>query len=85
MRGTKAIYAVERLKTRTGHASYAALSLPGGLFRLIDRADGSDRQLSEPLPLETFVAFVDAYLPAKPKKQSKLDAAFDEQLKRSGS
>ena len=40
MRGTKAIYAVERLKTRSGNRTYAALSLPGGVFRLVDRADG---------------------------------------------
>jgi hypothetical protein len=83
MRGTKAIYAVERLKTRSGNAHYAAVSLPGGRFRLIDKTGGTERQLSEPLPLETFVAFVDEIEPAKPKKASKLDVAFDEQIKRS--
>lgn len=83
MRGTKAIYAVERLKTRSGNAHYAAVSLPGGLFRLIEKTGGADRQLSEPLPLEAFVAFVDGLAPDKPKKASKLDAAFDAQLKRS--
>ena len=83
MRGTKAIYAVERLKTRSGNSTYAALSLPGGVFRLVDRADGIERQIGEPMPLEAFVAFVDSLLPAKPKKASKLDAAFDAQIKRS--
>jgi hypothetical protein len=83
MRGTKAIHAVERLKTRSGNAHYAAVSLPGGNFRLIDKTGGTDRQLSEALPLDAFVTFVDAIEPAKPKKASKLDIAFDEQIKRS--
>ena len=34
MRSTKAIGAVERLKTRSGNANYAAISMPGGLFYL---------------------------------------------------
>lgn len=83
MRGTQAIYAVERLKTRSGNSAYAALSLPGGAFRLVDRADGLARQVGEPMPLEAFVAFVDSLSPAKPKKPGKLDAAFDAQIKRS--
>lgn len=83
MRGTKAIYAVERLKTRSGNSTYAALSLPGGVFRLVDRAGGIEQQVGEPMPLEAFVAFVDSLSPAKPKKASKLDAAFDAQIKRS--
>jgi len=83
MRGTKAIYAVERLKTRSGNSAYAALSLPGGVFRLVDRADGAERQVGEPMPLDAFVAFVDSLSPAKPKKASKLDLEFDAQIKRS--
>lgn len=83
MRGTKAIYAVERLKTRSGNSAYAALSLPGGVFRLVDRAGGAERTVGEPMPLDAFVAFVDSLSPAQPKRQSKLDAAFDAQIKRS--
>ncbi len=83
MRSTKAIHAVERLKTRTGHASYAAVSLPGGLFYLIDRADPHMAKLSSPLPLEAFVEFVDSVSPAKPRRVSKLDAAFEEQIRKS--
>lgn len=83
MRGTKAIRAVERLKARSGNSAYAAVSLPGGVFRLVDRAGGADRQLGEPLPLDAFVAYVDTLSPAEPKKLGKLDAAFEAQIKRS--
>jgi hypothetical protein len=83
MRSTKAIHAVERLKTRSGNARYAAVSLPGGLFYLVDKASGADQKLCEPLPLDAFVAFVDTLAPAKPRKVSKLDAAFDAQIQKS--
>jgi hypothetical protein len=83
MRGTKAIHAVERLKTRSGNPRYAAVSLPGGLFFLVDKSSGADQKLCDPLPLDAFVAFVDTVLPAKPRKASKLDVAFEEQIKKS--
>jgi hypothetical protein len=83
MRGTRAIFAVERLKARSGNAGYAAVGLQGGWFRLIDRTDGIEQEVGEPMPLEAFVAFVDALSPAKPKKASKLDVAFEAQIKRS--
>lgn len=132
MRSTRATYAVERLKTRSGNAGYAAVSLSGGLFYLIDRSAGKDPQsgtaastspgtgnpnaevnantdtgsraaadaaarsttrplagspvkLCEPLPLDAFVAFVDGFGPPKPSKASKLDIAFEAQLRRSRS
>ncbi|GLU30449.1 hypothetical protein WKR88_01505 [Trinickia caryophylli] len=83
MRSTRATHAVERLKTRSGNEAYTAVGLPGGIFRLVDRAGGADRTVGEPMPLDAFVAFVDSLSPAQPKKQSKLDAAFDAQIKRS--
>ncbi|CAB3794790.1 hypothetical protein [Pararobbsia alpina] len=115
MRSTRATYAVERLKTRSGNPGYAAVSLSGGLFYLIDRgADkGADTRadtrvgaanvdtgaqqiagqpgarspakLCGPLPLDAFVAFVDGLGPPKPSKASKLDLAFEEQLRKSRS
>lgn len=85
MRTTQATYAVERLKKRTDHASYAAISLPGGLFYLTDRAQPSGTKLCEPLPLEAFVSYVDALSPAKPRKVSKLDIAFEDQIRKSRS
>jgi hypothetical protein len=83
MRSTKAIYAVERLKTRSGHPGYAAVSLAGGLFYLADRSDETGAKLSQPLPVDAFVAFVDGFGPPKPRKASKLDIAFEEQIRKS--
>ncbi|MBP0591408.1 hypothetical protein J8I87_17095 [Paraburkholderia sp. LEh10] len=85
MRTTRAIHAVERLKTRSGNPRFAAISLSGGLFYLVDKSSGTDRKISDPLPLDEFVKFVDAYGPKKPRKVSKLDLAFEEQIKRSKS
>ena len=84
MRSTKAISAVERLKTRTGNAQYAAVSLPGGYFYLIERTPEGTIKLSDPQPMDDFVAFVNAREPAKPRKVSKLDLAMEEQISRSG-
>jgi hypothetical protein len=84
MRSTKAIAAVERLKTRSGNPQFAAVSMSGGLFYLVDRSAGSDQKVSAPLPMDDFVAFVNAYGPQKPRKTSKLDLALEEQIRRSG-
>ncbi len=84
MRSTKAIGAVERLKTRSGNANYAAISMPGGYFYLIERSPEGAKKLSEPLPMDDFVAFVNACEPARPHKVSKLDVAMEEQISRSG-
>jgi len=83
MRTTRAIHAVERLKTRSGNPRFAAISLSGGLFYLVDKSSGVDRKVSEPLALDEFVKFVDAFGPPKPRKASKLDIAFEAQIKKS--
>ncbi|MBB5416418.1 hypothetical protein QF000_006260 [Paraburkholderia atlantica] len=83
MRTTRAIHAVERLKTRTGNPRFAAISLSGGLFYLVDKSSGVDNKVSDPLTLDDFVKFVDAYGPQKPRKASKLDIAFEAQIKKS--
>ena len=84
MRSTKAISAVERLKTRSGNTQYAAVAMPGGFFYLVERAAEGSKKLSEPMPMDEFVAFVNAREPAKPRKVSKLDLAMEEQIGRSG-
>jgi hypothetical protein len=84
MRSTKAINAVERLKTRSGNPNYAAVSMPGGLFYLVERSPEGSARLSETLPMDDFVAFVNARDPARPRKVSKLDLAMEEQIGRSG-
>jgi hypothetical protein len=58
--------------------------MPGGYFYLIERAPDGSKKLSEPQPMDDFVAFVNAREPAKPRKVSKLDQAMDEQISRSG-
>ncbi|SAL61762.1 hypothetical protein AWB67_03103 [Caballeronia terrestris] len=84
MRSTKAINAVERLKTRSGNPQYAAVSLSGGLFYLVDKSVSGDQKVSQPLPMDDFVAFVNALKPEKPRKVSKLDLAMEAQIQRSG-
>ena len=84
MRSTKAINAVERLNTRSGNPQYAAVSLSGGLFYLVDRAASGEQKLSAPQTMDDFVAFVNGLRPEKPRRVSKLDLAMDEQIKRSG-
>jgi hypothetical protein len=85
MRTTRAIHAVERLKTRSGNSRYAAIALSGGLFYLVDRSSGVDQKVSEALPLDEFVRFVDEFGPKKPRKASRLDLAFEEQIRKSRS
>ncbi|WP_176082173.1 hypothetical protein [Paraburkholderia tropica] len=82
MRTTKATHAVERLKTRTGNPRYAAVSVPGGLFYLTDRASGRLEKLCAPLPLDEFVAFVNGLSPPAPRKASKLDEAFEDKIRK---
>jgi hypothetical protein len=84
MRSTKAISAVERLKTRSGNTHYAAVSMPGGYFYLIERTPDATAKLCDPMPMDDFVAFVNAQSPAKPRKVSKLDEAMEAQIRRSG-
>ena len=83
MRSTRAVGAVERLKARSGVAGYTMMVLPQGLFHLALRdAAGIPQKLGMPLPLDDFVKFVDAYGPQKPQRISKLDVAFEQQLRR---
>ena len=83
MRTTKASAAVERLRTRSGNASYSMSCRADGLFSLLlTDANGAADVVGGPLPLDDFVRFVNGIQAAKPKPVSKLDAAFRSQLKR---
>ncbi|MDR5857297.1 hypothetical protein P9239_00560 [Caballeronia sp. LZ062] len=84
MRSTRAISAVERLKTRSGNPHYAAVSMPGGYFYLVERGAEGSKKLCDPRPMDDFIAFVNAREPAKPRKASKLDEAMEAQIGRSG-
>jgi len=81
MRSTRATGAIERLNTRAGTRQYSMVRTSSELFFLVQRVAGNPvEKLSEPLPLDEFVAFVNAYGPQKPKRVSKLDTAFEKQL-----
>ena len=51
-----------------------------GLFKLSERIDGSDKQISEPLSLDDFVRLVDSMGPQKVVRITKSEAAFMKQL-----
>jgi hypothetical protein len=81
MRSTRASAAVERLKARSGNAQYSMVRSADGMFHLVLDSDAGVREkLSDPLELDAFVKFVNAYGPQKPKRVSKLDVAFEKQL-----
>jgi hypothetical protein len=81
MRSTKATGAIERLNSRAGTRQYSMARTSGELFYLLQRTPESPAEkLCAPLPLDEFVAFVNAYGPQKPKRVSKLDVAFEKQL-----
>jgi hypothetical protein len=51
------------------------------LFYLVQNAGAAAPiKLCEPMTLEDFAKFVNAYGPQKPKRVSKLDVAFEKQL-----
>lgn len=85
MRSTRATAAVERLKARSGIADYAMLRTQAGLFCLMlgPAADPASR-LSDLLPLDEFVAFVNSFGPQIPRRMTKADAAFERQLVKKG-
>jgi hypothetical protein len=80
-RTTKASAAIERLKRRSGEERYSMTFASNGLFSLVLMiGNGDSNRLCEPMPLEDFVAFVNAYGPQTPKRVSKLDVEFSKQL-----
>ncbi|MTV39120.1 hypothetical protein [Duganella radicis] len=79
-RATKATSAVDRLKRRTGNQKYSMSVTGGGHFFLSDGA--GNPPLCAPMELDDFVAFVNGIEPPAPKRVSKLDIAFEKQLKK---
>jgi hypothetical protein len=83
MRSTRATAAVERLKARSGNGQYSMVRTAEGLFYLVLAPDaGAPEKLSDSLEQDAFVKFVDAFGPQKPRRISKLDTAFEKQLKK---
>jgi len=54
--------------------------MSSGLFKLNERIDGGDKPISDALPLDEFVRFVDAMGPQKVPRITKSEAAFLKQL-----
>ena len=82
MRSTRASAAVARLNRRSGGRNYLMAMTGSGLFQLRERVDGQDKDISEALPLDDFVRFVNAQGPQEVKRVTKNDAAFAKQLVR---
>ena len=81
MRSTKASAAIDRLKRRSGNEQYSMTLSGGGMFSLVlANSAGDSSRLCEPMLLEEFVVFVNAYGPQTPKRVSKLDIEFNKQL-----
>lgn len=80
MRSTRATAAVARLNQRSEGRHYLMVITGDGLFLLRERVDGGDQAISEALPLDDFVRFVDAQGPQKVPRITKNDAAFAKQL-----
>jgi len=85
MRSTRASAAVERLKRRSGNTDFSMVRSASGLFTLtVVTSTGDMEPLGPPLEQDEFVAFVNAYGPQEVKRVSKLDVAFEKQLKGKG-
>lgn len=83
MRSTRATAAVERLKARSGNGQYSMVRTADGLFYLVLASDaGVPEKLSGSLEQDAFVKFVDAFGPQRPRRISKLDTAFEKQLRK---
>lgn len=80
-RSTKASAAIDRLKRRSGNENYSMAMNSSAMFSLVLATGGGEStRLCEPMIMEDFVAFVNAYGPQTPKRVSKLDIAFSKQL-----
>jgi hypothetical protein len=83
MRTTRASNAVLRLKQRVPSKQYSMLTMSDGRLCLtLSNEDKSVAKLNEPLELDAFVSFVNGIESKAPRKQSKLDIAFEKQLKK---
>ena len=80
-RSTKASAAIDRLKRRSGNTRYSMTMTSGAMFCLVISNElGDSSRLCEPMMMDDFVTFVNAYDPQIPKRVSKLEVAFSEQL-----
>jgi hypothetical protein len=80
-RSTRASAAIDRLKKRSGNELYSMSMNSSAMFSLVLASGGGESErLCEPMMMEDFVVFVNAYGPQTPKRVSKLDIEFSKQL-----
>lgn len=82
MRSTRATVVVAKLNIRSGEHCYMMTQTGAGLFYLSERVDGSNVRVSDALPLDDFVRFVEAMGPQQVRRMTKNDAAFAKQLRK---
>lgn len=80
MRSTRATAALARLNARSEGRRYMMILMSSGLFKLGERSEGGDKQLSDALSLDDFVNLVDSMGPQKVARITKSEAAFLKQL-----
>jgi hypothetical protein len=80
MRSTRASAAVARLNRRSEGRQYVMALTGNGLFKLRERNEGAEKEVSEALDQDDFVRFVNALGPQEIKRVTKNDAAFALQL-----
>lgn len=80
MRSTRATAAVARLNSRSEGRHYMMVLMSAGLFKLHERTEEGDKQLSDALSLDDFVRFVDSMGTQKEPRITKSAAAFAKQL-----
>lgn len=81
-RSTRASAALERLKRRSGDPRYSMVRRADGMFYLQQKSAEGATRIGEPLPLDEFVAFVDAFGPQTPRRATRADLAFERQLRK---
>lgn len=82
MRTTRATAAVERLKRRSGNPNYQMILNANSMLYLVLASGGDSAPVAqcEPMPMDAFVQFVDAFGPQIPRRATKNDLAFEAQL-----
>ena len=80
MRSTRATAAVARLNERSEGRRYIMTLTNSNLFKLRERTEGGDKEISGALSLDDFVRFVDSMGPKQTPHVTKNDAAFAKQL-----
>jgi hypothetical protein len=80
MRSTRAASAIARLNSRSEGRHFQMVMTGSGLFKLRERVDNTDKELSGNLSLDEFVQLVNSLGPKKEPRITKSEAAFAKQL-----